>query len=158
MDKTLSRLLDQLINKAFDNIEDQERLAFIERLFSELPAKSQQAVIQGLIRNPSTLSVKDVPQTPRVISLEINDDQIQDIGPWRMCCEMMIDIDRTDTIDLLDTAKPTRLFNALGDATRIKIIKLLSQGELSVDSIAKELDAPQPTVSHHLKILRELSW
>ena len=50
----------------------------------------------------------------------------------------------------LEAAKPTRLFNALCDETRIKIIKLLSQGELSLDNIAKELEVPQPTVSHHL--------
>lgn len=126
MDKTSSRLMDQLIDKAFDDLGDRERLAFIERLFNQLPAESQHAVIQGLISNFSTLSETDAPLMPRLISLEICEDQLQDIGPWRMCCNIMIDIDHSETIDMLDAAKPTRLFNALGDETRIKIIKLLS--------------------------------
>lgn len=48
------------------------------------------------------------------------------------------------------------LFRGLGDDTRLMIVELLAQhGELTVAAITEELGAPQPTVSKHLKILRD---
>ena len=48
-----------------------------------------------------------------------------------------------------------RLFKALGDPTRLKIIEFLRSGEKCVCEIVPHLGLPQPTVSRHLKILRE---
>lgn len=46
--------------------------------------------------------------------------------------------------------------NALGDDTRLKIMKLLSQHEaLCVCEIQGAFDVEQPTISHHLRILRD---
>ncbi|MBI3535033.1 MAG: helix-turn-helix transcriptional regulator [Deltaproteobacteria bacterium] len=47
-------------------------------------------------------------------------------------------------------------FLALGDASRVQIIWALSQGELCVGEIAELLEMSQPTVSHHLRTLRNL--
>ncbi|MBC6938241.1 MAG: ArsR family transcriptional regulator [Chloroflexi bacterium] len=44
---------------------------------------------------------------------------------------------------------------ALGDPKRLMILYVLSNQPQSVNDIADELDIPQPTVSRHLKILRE---
>jgi ArsR family transcriptional regulator len=46
---------------------------------------------------------------------------------------------------------------ALADPKRIVILYLLADGPRNVTEIAEELDAPQSTVSRHLKILRERS-
>ena len=48
-----------------------------------------------------------------------------------------------------------RLFKALGDPTRLKIIEFLRRGEKCVCEIVPYLGLPQPTVSRHLKILKE---
>jgi len=48
----------------------------------------------------------------------------------------------------------TRLFRALGDATRLRIVALLSHGELCVCHIEKALGLSQPNVSRQLGILR----
>jgi ArsR family transcriptional regulator, lead/cadmium/zinc/bismuth-responsive transcriptional repressor len=48
------------------------------------------------------------------------------------------------------------LFKALGDATRIRIIHALQQGELCVHDIAAVLDMGQSAVSHQLRYLRNL--
>lgn len=48
-----------------------------------------------------------------------------------------------------------RICYALGDTKRIMILYLLSDGPRTVNDIAADLSLPQPTVSHHLKILRE---
>lgn len=47
----------------------------------------------------------------------------------------------------------SRLFKALGDETRIKILKLLSLRRMCVCEIMVALDLTQPTASHHLRIL-----
>jgi DNA-binding transcriptional ArsR family regulator len=46
------------------------------------------------------------------------------------------------------------LFKLLSDKTRLKILILLSKGERNVSSLCEELELPQPTVSHHLGLLR----
>ena len=55
----------------------------------------------------------------------------------------------------------TDIIKALGDPTRLKIIHLLSYGELCVCEINAALEKPQPTISHHLNILKKagfLKW
>ena len=47
-----------------------------------------------------------------------------------------------------------QLFGALADETRLRIVNLLSRGELCVCNIVAILDAPQPKVSRHLATLR----
>jgi DNA-binding transcriptional ArsR family regulator len=47
-------------------------------------------------------------------------------------------------------------FQALGDSSRVQIVWLLSRGEHSVGSIARQLEMSQPAVSHHLRTLRYL--
>ncbi|WP_414468646.1 ArsR/SmtB family transcription factor [Methanobacterium sp. ACI-7] len=47
---------------------------------------------------------------------------------------------------------------ALSDATRLKILYLLSGGELCVCEIICALDKPQSSVSHHLNILKSLGF
>lgn len=50
-----------------------------------------------------------------------------------------------------------RLLKALADETRLQILGLLAQhGELSVGDLARFLNLRDPTISHHLAILREL--
>ena len=47
------------------------------------------------------------------------------------------------------------IFKALSDETRLRIIKLLEQGELCVCDITAALDMVQPKVSFHLNALKE---
>src|SRR6478736_6643641 len=46
------------------------------------------------------------------------------------------------------------LFRLLSDKTRLNILTLLAKGERNVSSLCDELRLPQPTVSHHLGLLR----
>src|SRR5829696_2838679 len=46
------------------------------------------------------------------------------------------------------------LFRLLSDKTRLNILTLLASGERNVTSLCNELRLPQPTVSHHLGLLR----
>lgn len=47
-----------------------------------------------------------------------------------------------------------QLFRLLSDKTRLQIVMLLASGERNVTSLCEELKLPQPTVSHHLGLLR----
>jgi len=47
-----------------------------------------------------------------------------------------------------------KAFKALADITRQQIISLLAESEMNVTDICSEFNISQPTVSHHLRILR----
>ena len=47
------------------------------------------------------------------------------------------------------------VFQAIADPIRRDIIKLLSEGTLTVNSIAEQFDISRPAISKHLKILKE---
>jgi DNA-binding transcriptional ArsR family regulator len=49
--------------------------------------------------------------------------------------------------------QPTGPFEALGDSNRREILRLLGEGEKSVQEIAGELPISRPAVSRHLKLL-----
>src|SRR5512144_3215762 len=46
------------------------------------------------------------------------------------------------------------LFRVLSDKTRLQILLTLVSGEKNVSGICESLKLPQPTVSHHLALLR----
>jgi len=48
----------------------------------------------------------------------------------------------------------SRLFKTLGDETRLRIVALLSHGELCVCHLERALGLSQPNISRHLGILR----
>ncbi len=50
---------------------------------------------------------------------------------------------------------PVLFAKAIADETRQKIMNLVCCKQLSVSEIVEKLDVSQPTVSHHLAILRE---
>ncbi len=54
----------------------------------------------------------------------------------------------------LDLEQLSALFRLLSDKTRLNILLLLSPGEQNVTWLCNELNLPQPTVSHHLGLLR----
>ena len=53
-----------------------------------------------------------------------------------------------------DLDQLSTLFAVISDKTRLQILLALVGGEKNVGAICKSLKAPQPTVSHHLALLR----
>ena len=49
-----------------------------------------------------------------------------------------------------------KLLGAAGDSNRMKILLLLSKGEMCVCELEAALGVPQPTVSHHLGLLEQV--
>ncbi len=56
------------------------------------------------------------------------------------------------------TAPPSlaTLLQALGEPTRLRILNCLQAAPLFVSDLVALLDVPQPTISRHLRILRDL--
>ncbi len=60
------------------------------------------------------------------------------------------------------TAKPdpvveaVQLLRLLADPTRLRLLGLLQSGPMNVTTLCQKLDLAQPTVSHHLGLLRSL--
>jgi DNA-binding transcriptional ArsR family regulator len=63
----------------------------------------------------------------------------------------MLDSRLTQQVELLHQ----RVCPALGDPKRLLILYALVKGPLCVNELAQGLDLSQPTVSRHLKVLRE---
>ena len=53
------------------------------------------------------------------------------------------------------STQPDRIFRALADPIRLRILQLLLSGELCVCELVGVLQCPQPTVSRHLAYLRK---
>jgi ArsR family transcriptional regulator len=61
-------------------------------------------------------------------------------------------------INVTGTAPILERLSALGDETRVRILVLLERSELTVTELAFVLQAPQPSVSRHLKTLAGEGW
>ena len=56
----------------------------------------------------------------------------------------------------LKAIKLAELFSALSDASRVRIISLLIEGEMSVSALADGLKMTESAVSHQLRGLRQM--
>jgi ArsR family transcriptional regulator len=73
--------------------------------------------------------------------------------PGEPCCEPVVypDVDRERAVRLASLAK------ALGDPIRLQLVDVLRKhaGKVCVCELTPLFDVGQPTVSHHLKVLRD---
>lgn len=75
----------------------------------------------------------------------------------RKCCatDCMSTVAQTEFPEA-EVAARSGAFQALGDDIRLKIVRLLAQHEsLCVCEVQQAFEVGQPTISHHLKILRD---
>lgn len=63
-----------------------------------------------------------------------------------------------EPIDEASAAGLAQVFKALGDPVRLRLVSLIGArqgGEVCVCDLTSAFDLTQPTISHHLKVLRE---
>jgi ArsR family transcriptional regulator len=74
-------------------------------------------------------------------------------APGERCCEPVVypDVERDHAVRMAAVAK------ALGDPVRLQLVDVLRKhaGKVCVCELVPLFDLSQPTVSHHLKVLRE---
>ncbi len=64
----------------------------------------------------------------------------------------------SEPIDEASAAGLAQVFKALGDPVRLRLVSLIGArqgGEVCVCDLTSAFDLTQPTISHHLKVLRE---
>jgi ArsR family transcriptional regulator, arsenate/arsenite/antimonite-responsive transcriptional repressor len=64
----------------------------------------------------------------------------------------------SEPIDETSAAELAQVFKALGDPVRLRLMSLIGArdgGEVCVCDLTSAFDLSQPTISHHLKVLRE---
>lgn len=70
------------------------------------------------------------------------------------CCTPI----RRDALDESEALELADAFKALGDPVRLRLLNLIAtgeRGEACVCDLTDSVERSQPTVSHHLKVLRE---
>ncbi|MFV9432182.1 ArsR/SmtB family transcription factor [Rhodococcus aetherivorans] len=71
-----------------------------------------------------------------------------------LCCAPLVREPLTENW----AAELARMFKAIGDPVRLRLLSLIAShegGESCVCDISPAFDLSQPTISHHLKVLRE---
>jgi DNA-binding transcriptional ArsR family regulator len=162
VDELSSTLLDRLLEKTLENMNQEEQLAFVEKLFIDLPPAAQQTFLLQLARSlldvggelgelgTAFATETDTPMMIRVIKMGP-----EDFGPWQMCCRVMSDFVDSPDVNRMETTAMARMFNGLADETRLKIVKLLSEHERTVEELVGLLGIAQSSTSHHLRVLKE---
>jgi DNA-binding transcriptional ArsR family regulator len=166
MDNITSTLISQLLEKALENTQPEERLAFVEKLFAQLPPAGQQEFLLSLTR----LSLESGTCTPELkadSSGEASQPELikiiqaappvnlADFAPGQICCQALTGFASVPGMDEQQVVVVAQKFNGLADETRVRIVKLLSKGEFTVDELMEFMGTAQSTTSHHLRVLKE---
>jgi DNA-binding transcriptional ArsR family regulator len=76
------------------------------------------------------------------------------VGDVQLICYPIADSSLGSADRLTPPNSTIRLYRALGDESRLRILKLLAEGDRYLTEIANELDLRKPTILHHLAVLR----
>ncbi|MBB4908686.1 ArsR/SmtB family transcription factor [Actinophytocola algeriensis] len=86
-----------------------------------------------------------------------NQELVVEVAPQgAACCAPL-----TEAPLVADQAEPmAKMFKALADPVRLRLLSLISSaaGEVCVCDLTAAFDLTQPTISHHLKVLREAGF
>ena len=76
------------------------------------------------------------------------------IQPAAACCTPLV----REPLGEADAADLAKVFKALADPVRLRLFSLIASfdgGQACVCDLTGEFDVSQPTISHHLKVLRD---
>jgi DNA-binding transcriptional ArsR family regulator len=76
------------------------------------------------------------------------------VGDVQLVCYPIADSSLGSADRLMPPISTVRLYRALGDESRLRILKLLAERDRYLTEIANELDLSKPTIMHHLATLR----
>ncbi|MFC4503664.1 MULTISPECIES: ArsR/SmtB family transcription factor [Streptomyces] len=81
--------------------------------------------------------------------------ELEVIGQDAACCPGL----STAPLDENQAAELAKVFKALGDPVRLRLMSMIASrgegGEVCVCELTPAFDLSQPTISHHLKLLRQ---
>ncbi|AZS69903.1 transcriptional regulator [Streptomyces lydicus] len=80
--------------------------------------------------------------------------ELEVLGQTDACCPGLL----TAPLDEDQAAELARVFKALGDPVRLRLLSMIASragGEVCVCDLTPAFDLSQPTISHHLKLLKQ---
>lgn len=81
--------------------------------------------------------------------------ELEVIGQDAACCPGLA----AAPLDADQAAELAKIFKALGDPVRLRLVSMIASrgqgGEVCVCELTPAFDLSQPTISHHLKLLRQ---
>lgn len=91
---------------------------------------------------------------------------VERVAPWfeghqdRRVSKQQVrpDLRGTAALDAAQAAELAAVFKALGDPVRLRLLSMIASregGEVCVCDLTPAFDLAQPTISHHLKVLRQ---
>ena len=162
MDSMTSSLITQLVDKALENTQPEDRLGFIEKLFGQLSPAGQQEFLLAFTRlsvgaTTRGITQPDLTQGDRAkpMLIQLVPATPADFAPGQICCQALTGFANEENMDEQQVESVAHMFNGLADETRVKIVKLLAKGEFTVDELMEFLGMAQSTTSHHLKVLKD---
>jgi DNA-binding transcriptional ArsR family regulator len=142
----------------FSTIESRV-LAILERDYDER-ADDRERLAPGDLIEKTTGGVRYLPEpgisrvilAPSYFSRPYN--FLMSARDWRLFGYPVADSALGPSDALTPPLSVVRLHRALGDETRLRILKLLASRDLYLTEIAQQLDLSKPTIKHHLAQLR----
>jgi DNA-binding transcriptional ArsR family regulator len=118
---------------------------------ASLPADQAIEAITGGIRILPEPRVRRMLLAPSVFMRPFN--YVHQHADWRLICYPV-----SDEVIETDSGQPSgamvRLFRALGDPTRLQVLRLLTERDWYLTELATKLELSKPTMKHHLALLR----
>lgn len=134
-------------------------LAILERDYDDRAGDRERLIAADLIET-TTGGVRYLPEpgisrvilAPSFFSRPFN--FLMSARDWRLFAYPVADSALGPSDALTPPLSVVRLHRALGDETRLRILKLLASRDLYLTEIAQHLDLSKPTIKHHLAQLR----
>jgi ArsR family transcriptional regulator len=115
----------------------------------ELPVISGKISLPQVEETPSYQSETACCDTEKTLTKLYGDQQKAKERCLQVC-------GRVKKIDEEDSGLEVKVFKALSDTTRLKLLKLLMGGEMCICEIMLALKKPQSSVSHNLSVLEDV--
>jgi len=156
-------LLVKGIKDEAKRLEEESLPRFLTRLSGGLISRDKKLrrahpdhVMIENVSGPVEISLSDLDEIVLFPSLFVSPQSIFELGPKRLIMSYSVPPGvylRQDT--LVPPEQLSRLLKTLADETRLKIMKLMMQDRQCTQGLAVELSLAEPTISRHLKLLRE---
>ena len=161
--KWVELLLVKGVKDEAKKLEEESLPRFLTRLGGGLISRDRKlrrtnpdhAVIENVGR-PIEFSITDLEEIVLFPSLFVSPQSIFELSQKRLVMSYSIPPGVYLSRDsLIPPEQLSRLLKTLSDETRLKIMKLMMQDRQCTQGLAVELNLAEPTISRHLKLLRE---
>jgi DNA-binding transcriptional ArsR family regulator len=135
----VGRMLDRDVASHSLDDADRDPIGFVERITNGIRLVPEQRIRRIVL-------------APSYFGRPYN--SLTKVGDTQVICYPIADASLGAADRLTPPAATVRLYRALGDESRLRILRILSERDRYLTEIANELELSKPTIKHHLAQLR----